>query len=413
MRVLLWPVAGAVGIGLLAATRVEVSPDVDTWAAGPLAGEVVPAVEDADGVLLVGTRDGLVRLEPTGGLQDLPVDGRVNALAADAEAAWVGTDDGVVRLTAEAATAGPGTLADGLADVPVHALDASGGAVVAGTESGLHARTGSGTWERLWPTPHDPASRVEAVLATARGVLFDHPEGLGLVHLDGSVEVVVPRVDVVALGPWPGTGLVWAGTRGGPLLLVSDDDGLTWTERGDGLGFSGVHALAADPHDPERAVVGGSGLADGTGNAGTQRTDDLGATWQVRQDRLSNTHVFALAARSEPLHLRVRLAGTGVEGTVALPVSGPRWYAGTNGSGVATYRPDVPALTALAALTPYLRLVEPLAAGALLLVCVLPAYRRLEDSSPHSPPRGPARPRPADADASITRTTRTTRRNTR
>lgn len=407
MSALLWPVAGAVGLTLFAAARVEVSPDVDTWAAGPLPGEVVLALDDVRGAVLVGTREGLHRLEPAGRLRNLDVTGPVQALATDAAGTWVGTGDGVLRLDAE----GTADRAErGLAGVAVHALDVAEDSVVAGAESGVHLRDAGGSWERLWPEQDGEASRVSAVLATSRGILFDHPQGLGLVHVDGTVEVVVEGVDVVALGSWPGADLVWAGTRGGPLLLVSDDEGLTWTERAEGLGFHAVHALAPDPQDPERAVAGGTGLADGTGNAGTQRTDDLGATWHVEQDRLSNTHVFALAARREPLRLHLRLAGTDVDTSLALPLTGTRWYAGTNGSGVATHRPDVPALTALGALTPYLRVAEPVLAGALLLAFVLPAYGHLTSSPARSAPRGP--PRRPSRDARPKHDTQDNRRKT-
>lgn len=386
----MWPLAGAVGLTLLAVTRVEVSPDVGTWAAGPLPGEIVLALDDVRGGVLVGTREGVYRLEATGALRDLGLTGPVRALATDAGTTWVGTGDGVLRLDGDSGAARGG---QGLAGVAVHALDADAAGVVAGAESGVHRREPGGAWRRLWPEQDAAATRVEAVLATARGVLFDHPQGLGLVRGDGTVEVLVEDVDVVALGPWPGTDLIWAGTRGGPLLLVSDDDGLTWTERADGLGYHAVHAVAPAPQDPQYAVAGGTGLADGTGNAGTQYTDDLGSTWHAEQDRLSNTHVFALEVRREPLRLRVRAAGTDLHASLALPVAGPRWYAGTNGSGVATHRPDVPALAALARLTPFLRVAEPIIAGTLLLASVLPAYRHLARGSPRSSPRGPPRRR--------------------
>lgn len=393
MRALAWPVAGALGVTLLAATRVELSPDLDRWAAGPLPGEVILALHDPGGGVLVGSRRGLHRLDPAGSSwRDLGVPGPVHALAGDATGrTWLATDDGLLALEADGRRSRP----EGLEGVTVRAVDARDGTVVLGADTGLHRRGATGGWERLWPADGAPATAVTAVLATDHGVLFDHPEGLALAGTDGSVEVVVGGVDVVALGRWSASQeqRLWAGTRGAPLLLVSEDGGLTWQPRADGLGFSAVHDVAADPADDNRAVAAGSGLADGTGNAGTQLTEDRGATWQYRQDRLSNTHVLALQARQEPLRLHVRLAGTDASTSVPLPTATSRWYAGTNGSGVSTYRLPVPVVEALVAATPVLRVAEPVVAGTLLLACVLPAYRQLARGSPRSP-RSPPRRRP-------------------
>lgn len=380
-----WPLVGALGVCLLVVTRVQAPDDVGAWAPAALQGEVVLAVDDvADGVL-VGTRAGLHHLGETGGTTDLGVRGPVRAVAHDGRLAWIGTDDGVLRRADGRAPA-----VDGLAGVGVHAIDVRGGEVVVGAQDGVHRRTPSGRWERVWPAGEGTGSPVAAVLGTRRGVLFAHPDGLAVVSADGAVEVVRGGVTVLALGRWPG-GRLWAGTRGGPLLLVSADEGRSWAPRATGLGFSALHAVAADPAGTGHLVAGGSGLADGTGNAGTQRTDDDGRTWRAQQDRLSNSHVYAVAARVEPLRLSVGLSGTTLHTSVRLPATTSRWYAGTNGGGVSSYRPDIPVLTALTRTGPYLRLAEPLVAGAALLLLLLPVYRRLA-RGPGRRPRSPPAP---------------------
>lgn len=385
-------------MSLLVAGRLAPPADVGRWAPGPLSDEVVLALEPADDAVLVGTRRGLYRLDEAGSVRDLPVRGPVLALARDGARTWVGTDEGVLSMRDRRATP------EALTGVAVHALDARDGTVVAASDTGVHRRSPSGTWQQLWPTSGTAETSVATVLTTRHGILFDHPEGLALRHPDGSVDVVLPGVEVVALGRWPGPGAVWVGTRGGPLLMVSEDDGLTWQVRSDGLGFSAVHAVAPDPLDGGSLIAGGSGLADGTGNAGTQRTEDGGRTWRAEQNRLSNTHVYALLAREEPVRLGAGITGTALHGAAALPISTIRWYAGTNGGGVSTYRPESPLLTAAAEATPYLRLAEPVLAGVLLLAVLLPAYRHLDRTAVRrprlrGPPRGPppTEPRPPSA----------------
>ncbi|WP_228386811.1 beta propeller repeat protein, partial [Ornithinicoccus halotolerans] len=241
--------------------------------------------------------------------------------------------------------------------------------------------------------------------------LLDHPDGLARLTPDGQVRLLEPGVEVVALGTLAGpqtgraAGTLWAGVRGGPLLLLSEDGGDSWRESGDGLGFNATNALAAggsadgdDGSDggedtgDERSVLraGGSGLADGTGQAGVMTSSDGGRTWQADQDRLSNTHVTGLLARREPVTLRVRVAGRpGAQ--VPLPVSTTRWYAATNGSGVATQRPAVPALEAAGPLLPVLRLAEPLLLGTLLLALTVAAYRQARIGPLLQPERGATR----------------------
>lgn len=389
MRALAWTLVGTLSVFLVAAGRLEPPPDLGTWAPEALAGEVVLALADSGDAVLVGTRKGLYRMDGDGSVLDLGVPGPVLALAHDRGLTWVGTGRGLFSVRSAVPVPEPEPEPGSLSGVAIYALDARDGTVFTGSDAGVHRRTSSGGWEQLWSaTDGGVDATVTAVMNTDLGVLFDHPEGLALRRADRSLDVVVRDVDVVALGRWPVPGGVWAGTRGEPLLLVSVDHGRTWQPRSEGLGLSAAHDLAAAPSAESPLVIGGSGLADGTGNAGTQRSDDGGRTWRTGQGRLTNTHVYALLAREEPVQLTIGIAGTTVHGALPLPTTTVRWYAGTNGSGVSTYRPDVPALDTAADAVPYLRIAEPILAGALLLAVLLPVYRRLS-GRPGGRPRAP------------------------
>lgn len=382
MRTRRWLVVGVLGAAVVATSTTELPSDVDSWQPSALAGEVVFSLLGAPdgtgdggaGDVLVGTRTQLYRMSPSGAVRALDVPGPVRAMTASGDGVWLGTEQGLLHLASETDAA----RVEALAGVQVLALSAHGDALVVGAGDGLHRRASDGSLQRMWPADAGSGRAVEAVLPAGEGVLFAHPDGLALAGSDGSVSVLVPGISVVSLGRWDSDDELWAGTRGGPLLLVSEDGGATWDERGDGLGFSAVNAIARDPADGDRIVAGGSGLADGTGNAGTQWSDDDGRTWQVRQDRLSNTHVYALLAQRDSLRVHLSPPGPVAPSAVPLPLDTARWYAGTNGSGVSTYRPDVPALTALRATAPALRVLEPLVAGLLLLALLVPAYQHLK-----------------------------------
>ncbi len=387
-------------VGLVASLRLSPPADLGRWGPAALSGEAVLALADrADGVL-VGTTNSLLHLAADGTVVDLGVPGPVRALAEHPEGTFVGTDDGLLDLPdapvgRAARSSRPVLSAAAVSDVHV-AEDPDGQEVVVlGTATGVLARTGADGWEKLWPPGAADPVPVPAVLAITGGVLFAHPDGLALLGPTGRLEVVLRDVAVVELHDDARAGLLWAGTRGGPLLLASDDGGRTWRPRADGLGLSAVETLVRPPGDGGPLLVGGSGLADGNGNAGTESSTDRGLTWQTEQDRLSNTHVYDLLARREPWRLEARLLGTDSRLGLPLPVSTTRLYAGTNGGGVSTRRPAVPVLEALVPAAPVLRLLEPLLAGALLLVCLLPAYRHLwrgSAATPRPPPAAAAPP---------------------
>ncbi|MGB7447950.1 MAG: hypothetical protein WA892_02365 [Ornithinimicrobium sp.] len=387
MRSMILPAVGILGFTVLAVTRVEPPTDLGSWIDGPLAGEVVLAMDNDGDAVVVGTRRGLFRVRGDGSSQHLDkVDGPVHTVAAQADGElWAGTDDGLVVVDGGSVK----TLA--FAGEAVMDLDVGQGTAVAGTDSGVHRMTSDGSWQRAWPAIDQPGTAVGAVLRAPRGLVFAHPQGLALLRPSGVVEIIVPAVSVVALGQWSDDGPLWAGTRGEPLLLRSTDEGSSWTPRSTGLGYTSVRAVAIDPATDGELLVGGTGLADGNGNAGIQRSNDDGTTWTAVQGRLTNTHVYALATRIEPLRVNLRLAGTNAAASLPLPVSTTRWYAGTNGGGVSTHRPDVAALHVLGAAAPFLSVLEPLWGGALLLIVLVTAYEHLRRSRQPTP-RGPPTP---------------------
>lgn len=382
-------IVAAAGVTVLLLVRVEAPGDLGAWRTAALPGEPVLSVVDTGAAVVAGGRSGLVVLERAAGRgraaeADHVTDAPVQALAATGDRIWVGTTEGLGELTEEGYRPLP-VLAE-----PVHALHAApDGTLLVGSASGLHrVEPDHGGASRLWPGPGEPGRRVDAVLAAGGTVLLDHPDGLASVAAEGAegaAEILVPGADVTALGSLAGGAAgqapagatrLWAGLRGAPLLLVSDDGGRTWRDRGEGLGFSATNALAAaGDHDGAALWAGGSGLADGNGQAGVMTSSDGGRSWQAEQDRLSNTHVSGLLTRRERLTVSLRLAGGLVQAETPLPVSTTRWYAATNGSGLVTQRPAAPVLDAAAPLVPVLRLAEPLLLGSLLLALAVASYR--------------------------------------
>lgn len=384
MKPMILPAVGVFGLVMLAVVRVDPPSDLGSWTDGALPGQIVAALDAGPTGLVVATRDGLHRLDGDGTTDSLGIPGAVHdVVSTDLGDIWAGTDDGALLLAPDAAETSASLAGD-----PVRSLDTDGAQVLAGSDTGVHRLGPQGDWERLWPTGNAGGTPVDAVLGTSRGVLFAHPDGLALLTAEGRTQVVVPDGDVVALGRWSADGSVWVGLRAGSLLLHSADGGSTWSPRSDGLGYNAVHDVAADPAAQGHLIVGGSGLADGDGNAGTQVSRDDGSSWTAEQDRLTNTHVYALVARTEPVRLTFRVAGSDLRATMPLPTTTTRWYAGTNGGGISTLSTPIPALETLAGAAPYLRLAEPVLGGILLLTVLVPAYRHLARN--RTPvPRGP------------------------
>lgn len=372
----------AVSAVLLVGGGLSLPVDLGTWAPAALPGQPVFALAPAADGILAGSGRGLLLLREDGSVRDLGVHARVNAIVHAPGTVLVGTVDGVLALPVTGATIGAATRA-GLAGGEVLALATAEGVTWAGSATGLYWAAPGGPWQRAWPESGRPGSPVPAVLVVGGMVLFSSPDQLSVYDpVTGTLRVVADGVSVVSLSATAGRSHLWAGLRGSPLLLSSSDAGRTWQPRSEGLGFTAVNAVISDPSGSGRLIAGGSGLADGSGNAGVEVSDDDGRTWRARQNRLSNTHVFALLGRPEALRLGLQVPGLPGSASLALPVHAGRTYAGTNGGGVYSQRPSNALVGALAAGRPALRLVEPLLAGLLVLACVLAAYRRLTPSAP-------------------------------
>lgn len=345
--------------------RLEVSapPDTGTWTPGPLQGEVVHSLLGTPERVVAGTQDGAYVLSVNGETERIPgLPGPVHALAANGTETYAATDDGVYVLPEDGGPAGR----DGLSGSLVRDLSASDSRLFAATDDGLYERSlyervGDGC-ERTRPGP------ANAVLATRDGAVVGASEGLFRVDAAGRPERVWSGGAVESLARSGGD--LWAGLRGESKLLVSVDSGRSWEPRDAGMRLETVNTLVADPRDPDRLFAGGSGLADGENLAGVMESEDGGESWSAEQNRLSNTHVYALATRREPLRLEVSLPPALGARSLDLPLETTRFYAGTNGSGVYTYRPTPRSLSLLSPLRPAARFAEPILAGAILLALV-------------------------------------------
>lgn len=352
--------------------------DIDAWSPGALQGDVVHSLMESRGVLFAGAHSGLYELHPDGSVKLVSgVPGPVYTLEDADNNLYAGTGDGVYSVSPSESS----TNHDGLASVQVRDLAFAGTYLYAATDEGLYERQEQGDWLDRWPENGMPEP-VNAVLARENGAVIGTEEGIssiyankGLVNSlwDGGPVVALARSDA---GSAAGEARIWAGTRGDPLLLRSEDAGESWREFGDEIRLDTVHAMSADPSKAERLFVGGSGLADGTGTAGVMNSDDGGKSWRTEQNRLSNTHVLSLLAREEVLTVEVSLPPVIESRSLALPVDGTRFYAGTNGSGVYTYRVPGSLIAFLGVLQPGVRLLEPLLAGLLLLIVTWKVYYR-------------------------------------
>lgn len=349
-------------LAVLLQTEITAPPDTDTWTPGAFQGEVVHSLIETPDSIMAGTQDGLHRLLPNGGAERIPeVPGPVYAMSANQEEIYAGTEDGVYALP----TDGEPPRRDGLSGVTVRDVSASESRLYAATDDGLFERV-DGEWERTWPRP------ANAALAVEGGAIVGSAEGIFRIEGGGEAERVWSggAVESLVRDGWR----LWAGARGEPRLLASRDPGRSWGPRGGGILLEAVNTLAADPNDSNELLVGGSGLADGENLAGVMSSGDGGENWEAGQNRLSNTHVYALAARREPTRLEVALPPILEPRGLDLPFETTRFYAGTNGSGVYTYRPASGPLSTLASVQPAMRFVEPALAGAILLALAWSLY---------------------------------------
>jgi hypothetical protein len=202
----------------------------------------LPAVrslaEDGD-TLLIGTESGLQRQvqhpEEEEALETVAGVASANALLAEGAAWWIGTDDGLVRLTGE--TAEPFELTG----TPVLALSRDrGGVVYAGTELGLfQLQPGSGHW--YWYAGAEASDQVpdwQRFLPGAEGDASNFPAG---------EDVFLPPVTAVHRGS---DASLWIGTERGLARYVARPvRGLAYTtalEAFPDLGTGVVHAIGED-----------------------------------------------------------------------------------------------------------------------------------------------------------------------
>ncbi len=362
-------------MALLILLQLEISapPDTETWSPGPLQGEVVHEVISTPDSIMAGAQDGLYRLGPDGAAERVPgIPGPVYAVGMARGEIYAATEDGVYALP----TNGGPPRRDGLSGVSVRDVSASDSRLYAATDDGLFERDDGG-WGRAWPRP------ANAVMAVEDGAVVGSAEGIFHIEGDGGAERVWSGGTVESLAR--GGESLWAGVRGEPRLLAARDPGRSWDPRGDGILLEAVNALAAAPEDANELLIGGSGLADGENLAGVMESEDGGENWEAAQNRLSNTHVFALSSRREPMRLEVSLPPMLEPRALELPLETTRFYAGTNGSGVYTFRPASRLLSTFASVQPAMRFAEPALAGLILLVLAWNLYygrRRNRKSGP-------------------------------
>lgn len=373
---------------LWSATDLSLPEDVAAWRPGPLHGETVYAMAELDGELLAGTHTGLHRLpggpgQPGGarqpasaaeidGEQVAGVPGPVFAVASDGRRTLAATGDGVYRVGAA-----DRSERDGLADRTVNDVFHRDGRWLAAASDGAYERGGDGEWSRRWPLREDVP--VLAVAGAGADLLLGTRDGIVRVTATtDEADRVWDGGAVRSLVVEPG-GRIWAGVLGGDLLLASDDGGRTWQAAGTGIRLLSVQDLRRDPAEPQRLVIGGTGVDDGTLIGGVMTSEDGGRTWRAEPSRLSNTHVYSLVADQRPLELGVSWPATDQEWSVRLPTEVTTFWAGTNGTGIYTYAVAPGVLSALAAAQPVMRVLEPVLLGAIVLLL---AWRRAGITSP-------------------------------
>src|SRR5437016_7661430 len=102
-------------------------------------------------------------------------------------------------------------------------------------------------------------------------------------------------------------GTILVGTIGQGVMM-SGDDGASWTRASVRLGMHSdaiVKCLLADPERPETVYAGT--------NLGLYRTDDAGAKWERLDTSMNGSMVWSLAI--DPVDPRVMFAGTGTPST--------------------------------------------------------------------------------------------------
>jgi hypothetical protein len=301
--------------------------------------EVRACLPLAGGDTLVGTGGGLLRVDAAGAVQRVwtASDGlpgtRIDALVADGERVWIGTDAGIAQLAG-------GSVEQAVTTRPVRDIVRWHDAVYLATWDGGVITLG-GAPVAMNGGAAAPRARV-AALAVAGGTLWaGTAAGLyrmrsgRLDHVDGPAEVAALVADGDQLwigapdGVWRVDGGTPRGLGGGDVRHLAIVDGVVMAAGTDGLttvDHGRIVTLAGAPR----------GFAQALGAAhGAVCTGGLDGLW-LRAPRAATAATTATAAwRHAP-----RAGGPPSSDISAIAADGPRLWVGTFDQGLATYEPE-------------------------------------------------------------------------
>ena len=251
------------GAGIWRVYDAAASPRIERFDRSQLSSAVVRSVlEDREGNIWVGTDNGLDRLTPstlTARRHDVATINRpVTALTADQQGSvWVGTQTGLYRFTESDGRRFD--QRDGLPGVAIYSLhtDARGTLWVAGDQLGLVRRLDDGRFSAV-PLPVRPPLRIVAMTSDSSGALWlcDTDMG-GVFRWKDGVLTEVPEVARMAAHSalTDRKGRVWIGLVNG-ILLVNRDGSKRIFGPDDGLGSGRVTALFEDARGAVWAATG-------------------------------------------------------------------------------------------------------------------------------------------------------------
>lgn len=250
-------------------------------------------------------------------------DAVVNLVVADSQRQWLyaGTDEGVFERGFDDSVWTP--MASSLADHNVlsFAVDETDGRLYAGTDQGLFVSTNAGT---LWTAAAETGSGIMSLatgLTTGRVYAGTFGRGIYSSQDGGNRWVRGDVLDAIVydIAPAFDDQTVYAATARG--LLVSSDNGLTWSAPSDQLTSTSVRAIHLGP-----AIDAGS-VTIATYGQGVLKSVDGGGTWTElngSDDRtLSPLQVRALAIDS--VNPKIMYAATSTAGFLRTQDGGRSW----------------------------------------------------------------------------------------
>jgi len=302
--------------------------------------EVRACLPLASGDTLVGTGGGLVRVDADGLARRVwtASDGlpgtRIDALVADGDRVWVGTDAGVAQLA--------GGIEHGVATRPVRDVVRFRGAVYLATWDGGVVKLGEDALPGTAMAMHGGATALRvrvAALAVAGGTLWAGTaaglyrlRGGQFDHIDGPREVSSLAADGDRL--WIGApDGVWLADGGAPKRLGGGEV-RHLAIAGGVVMAAGTEGLVTVDHGRVVAVPGAPrGFAQAIGAAhGALCTGGLDGLWLHSSG--------AGAASAAAWHHAPRASGPPSSDISAVAADGPRLWVGTFDQGLATYDPD-------------------------------------------------------------------------